>query len=101
MQPYSPAGTAQKANVTASGVLLPLTPWVDSGGGAICVTVRGVSDVFVQWGSSAVTCTEANGHPCLGRSANVFQVPGGATHIYLITASGLSSEVQVSQGRGL
>ncbi|WP_439547866.1 hypothetical protein [Falsiroseomonas sp.] len=102
MQPYSPAGAAQKTTVTASGVLVPLNPWVDTGGGAICVTVRGVNDVFLQWGSSgAVTCTEANGHPCLGRSANVFAVPGNATHIFLITQSGLTSEVQVSQGRGL
>ncbi len=101
MQPYSPAGAAQRSTVNASGVRMPLNAWTDGGGGALCITVRGLNDVFIQWGASDVTCTENNGHPCLSRSVSVFQVPSAATHLFLIAASGQSSDVQVSQGRGL
>jgi hypothetical protein len=102
MQPFSPSGPAVKQTVTSAGVLVALSPWVDQAhGGSLNVSVRGSAPVFIAWGGAGVTCTEATGHHCIAGQANLWGVPVSATHVYLIAEAGQTSDVQISQGRGL
>ena len=100
MHPFSPAGAAIKVAVTTGGIRQALAAWSFPSGGSIAITPRGSADVFVAWGGIGVTCTEATGHVCLQRQTTVFQLPGTATHLYLITDAG-TTDVQISQGQGL
>jgi hypothetical protein len=100
MQAFSPAGASRKIAVTSAGVLEPLATWPDGASGSLSIGVRGSVAVFVRWGDAAITCTEATGHWCPPGQVTVFEVPA-SSHLYLVTEAGLSSVVQMAQGRGL
>jgi len=103
---FSPVGTTQRLDITTTQERFALAGLGLMVGGTARLFVDGSDLVFIAFGDSAVVAAVpadnggATGMPiAAGRETGV-TVPGGATHLSVICASG-SAKVYVTSGSGI
>jgi hypothetical protein len=91
---FGPSGATVSLAVSAASARVALP--------ARSIRLHNSSEVtmFIAFGDSAVSATVAAGMPIPAGGVEVFDVPGGPTHVAAITASGTGT-LYVTPGQGL
>lgn len=103
---FSPIGSTQRLDITTSAERFALAGIGLVAGATLRIFVDGTSPVFIAFGGASVDAAvpadnaSANGMPVApGRESGV-TVPGGATHMSVITATGTAT-VYLTAGAGV